>query len=89
MGEMTSSGIHSQVSQGNFSHEKNDFAFQEWTTTNLETELAEKETGEECEFLWVGREVPGLDAVPAQLHSADVLHPSHHIFARLVHHHTS
>ena len=53
----------------------------------FEAELAEVETGQMGEFVWVGREVPGLDPVPAQLHHPHVLHAHHHVFARLVHYH--
>ena len=41
----------------------------------LEAELAEVEDRQRGELLRVRGEVPGLEAVPAQLNALDVLHP--------------
>lgn len=54
----------------------------------LEAELAEVENGQRCQFLWVGGEVPGLQSVPAQLDTLDVLHPRDDVVVATVRHQT-
>lgn len=52
----------------------------------LEAELAEVEDRQRGELLWVWREVPGLEAVPAQLDALDVLHPGDNVVVAPVRH---
>lgn len=52
----------------------------------LEAELAEVEHRQRGELLRVWREVPGLEAVPAQLDAFNVLHPGHDVVVAPVGH---
>lgn len=55
----------------------------------LEAELAEVEDGQGGELLRVGREVPGLQPVPAQLDAVDVLHARDDVVVAAVRHQTA
>lgn len=55
----------------------------------LEAELAEVEDGEGGELLRVGREVPGLEPVPAEFDAVDVLHARDYVVVTAVRHQTA
>ncbi len=52
----------------------------------FETEFTEVENGQRGELLWVWREVPRLQSVPAQLNTVYVLHSRHNVIMTAVGH---